>query len=60
MQSIGRGLGLSPLKDKYILYDFIDCFNYTCSTRSIYRQGVEKINIYEENKYNYKVVDKTL
>ena len=60
MQSIGRGLGLSPLKDKYILYDFIDCFNYTCSTRSIYRQGVEKVHIYEENKYSYKIVDKTL
>ena len=43
MQSLGRGLGLSKLKDKYIVYDFIDCFDKSCSTKSLYRQGLEKI-----------------
>ena len=28
MQSLGRGLGLSKLKDKYIVYDFIDDMGY--------------------------------
>ena len=27
MQSIGRGLGLSDIKDKYRLFDFVDCFD---------------------------------
>jgi superfamily II DNA or RNA helicase len=55
MQSLGRGLGLSKLKDKYIVYDFIDCFDRSCSTKSLYRQGLEKIKIYEKNKYENNI-----
>jgi hypothetical protein len=55
MQSLGRGLGLSKLKDKYIVYDFIDCFDKSCSTKSLYRQGLEKIKIYEKNKYENNI-----
>ena len=58
MQSLGRGLGLSKYKDKYIVYDFIDCFNELVSTKAIFRQGKEKIKIYEENKYNYHIINK--
>ena len=58
MQSLGRGLGLSKLKDKYIVYDFIDCFDEEVSNKSIYRQGLEKIKIYKQNKYDYKIVVK--
>ena len=58
MQSLGRGLGLSKYKDKYIVYDFIDCFDNSVSTKAIFRQGREKVKIYEKNKYNYKIISK--
>lgn len=60
MQSLGRGLGLSKLKDKYVVYDIIDCFDKSCSTKAIYRQGLEKIKIYEENKYDNKIINTKL
>lgn len=60
MQSLGRGLGLSKYKDKYIVYDFIDCFDNAISNKSIYRQGREKIKIYEKNKYDYKIIVKNI
>ena len=60
MQSLGRGLGLSKLKDKYIVYDFIDCFDESVSTKSILRQGKEKVKIYEKNKYDYNIVVKNI
>ena len=57
MQSIGRGLGLSDLKDAYTLYDIIDVFDNKELTNKIYLQGLAKIKIYEENKYPYQVID---
>ena len=56
MQSIGRGLGLSDLKEEYILYDFIDCFDKVC-TNKIYQQGLKKIEIYEDNHYPYEIIN---
>ncbi len=56
MQSLGRGLGLSKLKDKYVVYDFIDCFDPLVSSKAIFRQGKEKVKIYEANKYDYKII----
>lgn len=56
MQSLGRGLGLSKYKDKYVVYDFIDCFDGDISTKAIFRQGREKIKIYEKNKYDYNII----
>lgn len=58
MQSLGRGLGLSKYKDKYIVYDFIDCFDELVSTKAIFRQGREKVKIYEQNKYDYNIITK--
>ena len=60
MQSLGRGLGLSKYKDKYVVYDFIDCFDELVSTKAIFRQGREKIKIYEANKYDYKIIVKNI
>ena len=60
MQSLGRGLGLSKYKDKYIVYDFIDCFDNDISTKAIFRQGREKVKIYEANKYDYKIIVKNI
>lgn len=58
MQSIGRGLGLKDLSDKYVLYDFIDCFDPKITPKKIYLQGLAKIKIYEEEQYPYKIVNK--
>ena len=55
MQSIGRGLGLSDMKDRYILYDIIDEFDKAYSSKKIYLQGKEKIKIYKETMYEYEV-----
>ena len=60
MQSLGRGLGLSKYKDKYVVYDFIDCFDESVSTKSILRQGREKVKIYTENKYEYEIISKNI
>lgn len=57
MQSLGRGLGLSKLKDKYIVYDIIDVFDKSCSTLALYRQGSVKIDIYNSNKYQNRIVN---
>ena len=57
MQSIGRGLGLSDLKDEYTLYDIIDVFDSKILTNKIYLQGLAKCKIYEENKYPYKIIN---
>lgn len=57
MQSIGRGLGLSDLKDKYILYDFVDCFDNEI-TNKIFLQGLARIKIYQRdsNQHDYSIV----
>ena len=54
MQSIGRGLGLSDIKDKYRLFDIVDCFDNTI-TNKIFLQGLERIKIYKSdfNKHKY-------
>ena len=57
MQSIGRGLGISALKDEYTLFDIIDCFDKKILTNKIYLQGLAKIKIYEENKYPYEIIN---
>ena len=48
MQSIGRGLGLSELKDEYTLFDIIDVFDHKILTHNIYLQGLQKIKIYTD------------
>ena len=55
MQSIGRGLGLSDLKDEFVLYDVIDMFNFKYISNKIYLQGLAKCRKYDEEKYPYKI-----
>lgn len=55
MQSLGRGLGLSKLKDKYEVYDIIDMFDKSLDTRRVVSQQKEKERIYKENMYDYDV-----
>jgi len=57
MQSIGRGLGLSDLKEEYTLFDMIDCFDNKYLTNKIFLQGNRKIEIYEDNHYPYKIIN---
>jgi hypothetical protein len=56
MQSIGRGLGLSDMKEKYILYDFVDVFDNNI-TNKIFLQGLARIKIYnrESNQHKYTI-----
>ena len=56
MQSLGRGLGLVENKDKYEVYDIIDCFDKSYSKRKLYLQGKEKIKIYQKEKYDYDII----
>ena len=60
MQSIGRGLGLSDQKDKYILYDLVDNFDQKLASKRIFLQGIEKTKIYKENSYEYEIINVNL
>ena len=55
-QSIGRGLGLSKLKDKYRLFDVVDVFNKDI-TNKFFLQGIEKTKIYRDefNQHKYSI-----
>lgn len=57
IQSIGRGLGLSKLKDEFVLYDIIDCFDRKQISNKIYLQGLAKCRIYDEEQYPYKIIN---
>lgn len=57
MQSIGRGLGLSELKDKYILYDVTDQFDTKLASNKIYLQGLQRIKIYKEQQWKYNIIE---
>ncbi len=55
MQSIGRGLGLSSMKDAYDLYDVTDQFDPKIASNKIYLQGLQRIKMYKEQKWNYTI-----
>lgn len=60
MQSIGRGLGLSDMKDEYILFDIVDCFDRKKASDKIRLQGIEKIKIYKREQYPYDITKITI
>lgn len=55
MQSIGRGLGLSDMRDTFILYDIIDVFDKNVLSNKLFLQGLAKIKIYKEYEYKYHI-----
>ena len=55
MQSIGRGLGLSDMRDTFILYDIIDVFDKNTLSNKLFLQGLAKIKIYQENQYKFRI-----
>lgn len=60
MQSIGRGLGLSDMRDTFILYDIIDVFDKNTLSNKLFLQGLAKIKIYQENQYKFRIENITL
>lgn len=54
-QSIGRGLGLSEFKTKYILHDIVDMFDIKYVSQKLLDQAKERIRIYEEQKFPYEI-----
>lgn len=55
MQSIGRGLGLSDMKDAYELYDVTDQFDPKIASNKIYLQGLARCRLYKEQKWTYTI-----
>ena len=55
MQSIGRGLGLSDMRDTFILYDIIDVFDKNALSNKLFLQGIAKTKIYKEYEYKYHI-----
>ena len=55
MQSIGRGLQKTNLKDKYVLFDIIDKFDKSVSKQKLFLQGLTKLKIYEKESFPYSV-----
>ena len=60
LQSLGRGLGLSEMKTKYILHDITDCFNPKITSAKILAQGKERIKIYAEQQFEYEIVKRVI
>ena len=60
LQSLGRGLGLSEMKTKYILHDITDCFNPKITGAKILAQGKERIKIYTEQQFEYEIVKRVI
>lgn len=58
MQSIGRGLGLSDMKEKYILHDITDTIEIgkLYKRKKLFLQGLERCKIYQREEYPYKVI----
>lgn len=52
-QSIGRGLRLHDKKDKLIIIDFVDNLCYKKWKNILYKHGLERQKIYEEQQFPY-------
>lgn len=52
-QAIGRGLCLANDKDKYRLYDLVDCF----PTEQLKHQGIAKAKLYKKEQFEFYVKD---
>lgn len=51
LQSLGRGLLKTETKDKFFLYDIIDCFPTGC----LKKQGEAKTKKYREKNFEYRI-----
>ena len=56
LQSIGRGLRLGDDKDEALLFDISDDMTWKTRTNYTLEHAVERIKIYNEEKFKYKTV----
>lgn len=55
LQSIGRGLRLGDNKDEAVLFDIVDDFHYKSKKNFTLEHFVERMKIYNEEKFKYKI-----
>jgi len=55
LQSIGRGLRQSETKSSVRLFDVADNLTYKSRPNFTYRHFTERLNIYKEENFNYKI-----
>lgn len=55
MQSIGRGLRLDGIDNEITLHDFSDDFRSSSYTNSSMKHLIERINMYDKEKFSYKI-----
>ena len=55
LQSIGRGLRKGDRKETAVLYDIVDDLKYKSYTNFALRHFFERINIYNEEKFDFKI-----
>ncbi len=56
LQSIGRILRKSKVKNKVYLYDLVDDFRKGKKENYSYRHGVERMKIYEDEEFDYDII----
>ena len=52
-QSAGRGLCLDPTKERFELYDIIDCL----PTGRIRTQGIQKVKLYSQEEFECNIIE---
>ena len=57
LQSIGRGLRKSSVKDKAVIYDISDDMKHRNKENYTYLHFKERLKIYTEEKFNFKVYE---
>ena len=55
LQSIGRGLRTSSTKDSTVIFDLADNLSHTAWTNFTFNHFQERINIYNEEEFNYQI-----
>ena len=55
LQSIGRGLRLADGKLECVLFDIVDDLTYKNKQNYVYRHFLERLKIYNEEQFDYKV-----
>ena len=55
LQSIGRGLRTSSTKDSVLIYDLADDITYNNMQNFTLTHFTERINIYNQEQFNYEI-----
>lgn len=57
LQSIGRILRKSSVKNKVFLYDLVDDFRKGRKVNHTYKHGAQRLEIYEEQEFDYEIIE---